>query len=134
LSTYAAFAAAFGGLTITNVKRKYDHTPVSIGHADLPAMFVRLPNGNRNSGSVSTCSGSGKGRTIEMVVCVEAVGLNNAEPNFDSTVAMMDAVEAAIDAMAKPMPIMGYDLRGSGVVVGDTGYWAVVATITGQNY
>jgi hypothetical protein len=134
LSTYAAFAAAYGALVVTGVSRRYDHVPASVNATDLPAQFVRLPNGGRDSGSVSTCAGSGKSRSIELVVLVEAVGLNNAEPNFDATIAVMDALETAIAGMTKPLPVIGYELRSVGLRVGDTDYWAVVATITGRNY
>lgn len=133
MTTYAAYAAAVGALTVTGVTRKYDHTPVSLSAADLPAQFIRLPNGGRDAGAVSTCSGSGKRRDIELVICVEAVGLDNAEPNFDATVSMMDALETALAAMTKPLPIISYELRSGGVSVGGTGYWAVIATITGRN-
>ena len=134
MSKYAAYAASYGALTVSGVTRRYDHVPVSVSAADLPAQFVRLPGGGRDSGSVSTCAGSGKSRTIELVVLVEAIGLDNAEPNFDATVTMMDAIETAIAGMTKPMPVIGYDLSSGAVAVGGTAYWAVTASITGQYY
>lgn len=129
MTTIAAFAAAVAGLTVTGVTRKYDHRPAAIN--DLPAQYVELPAGGYDQGAASSTNYDGKTRTLELVIALKAINQDNVEPNFDATVAMMDAVEAAIDA-ADLMPIINYDLTSGGRDVGGIGYWTVTARITGQ--
>jgi hypothetical protein len=134
MTTYAAFVTAISGLTITSVNRTLDSTPGSIGAADLPFQFVRLPEGDF-APSPASCLETGKIRSIDLVVCIEPAGLEMASQNFDDTVAMMDYIETALDTYsnANDHLVFEYDIVTSGaagVDVGGASYWAVIATVT----
>ena len=136
MTTYAALVSAISGLTITGVNRTEDSTPQSMGAADLPFQFVRLPDGE-HAPAPATCYETGTTKSIELVVCLKPAGLETASQNFDDTVAMMDYVEAAIKAWdilpAQNGLIVEHSIATSadvGVSVGGADYWAVIATIT----
>jgi len=131
MTTYAAFTAAISGLTISNVTRAYTYAPDSLGTADLPASFIRLPQGRTNLPTLaSQCDNTGAVRTCELVVCLEPLNQETSEQNMSDTIAMMDAVETALDTLTV-MPLIEYTLRGDGVAVGGSVYWAVVAQVQG---
>lgn len=135
MTTFASFVTSISGLSITGVERTYTSTPESIGAADLPAQFVRLPDGEATY-SPETCIETGKTRSIELVVCIEPVALEVADQNFDDTIAMMDYIETALDTWnaAQNTMLFSYSISTSGnapVVVGDTAYWAVIASVNG---
>jgi len=138
MTTFTSLVASISGLTITGVNTTFDYTPESLGNADLPASFVRLPVGEVGF-APADCIDSQKTRTIELVVCVKPVGLETAEQNFEDTVTMLDSVDTAVGTWAYLPAQNGvaitYSLSTSGTspeIVGDTAYYAVVATITGQ--
>ena len=135
MTTFASFVTSMGGLSITGVERTYTSTPESIGAADLPAQFIRLPAGEA-AYAPEDCASVGKTRSIELVVCIEPAALEVAKQNFDDTIAMMDYVETALDTWnaAQNTMLFSYSISTSGnapVAVGDTYYWAVIAAITG---
>jgi hypothetical protein len=138
MTTFASLVTSISGLTITGVNTTFDYTPESIGNADLPASFVRLPSGDVGF-SPADCLASQKVRTIELVVLIKPVGLETAEQNFSDTVTMLDSVDTAVGTWAYLPAQNGiaitYSLSTSGdapEIVGDSSYWAVIATIQGQ--
>lgn len=133
MTTYAGFVSTISGLTITGVVTQLDHIPEIEDTADLPASFVRLPGGGINTETLTTCSGSGKSRTIELVVLIKPIPQSTASSNFAATVTMMDSIETALDAnRTSIMPFVTYDISAGPEDVGGTGFWAVTATITGE--
>ena len=135
MTTFASFVSSMGGLTITGVERTWTSTPESIGTADLPAQFIRLPDGEA-AYAPDDCISTGKTRNIELVVCIEPAALEVAKQNFADTIAMMDYIETALDAWnaAQNSMLFSYSISTSGnapVFIGDTAYWAVIAAITG---
>ena len=136
MTTYAALVTAISGLSITGVNRSEDTTPNDIGAADCPFQFVRLPEGEY-AAAPATCTETGTTKSIDLVVCIQPVGLETASQNFDDTVAMMDYVETALHAWdiapAQNGLIVEYSISTSGttgVSVGGADYWAVIAAVT----
>lgn len=134
MTTYTSLVNSISGLSITGLTRQFDHIPEYVDTSDLPASFVRLPGGGINPETLTTCSGDGKTRTIELVVLLEPFGQSTASANFSATVSMMDNVETALDAddgSTPIMPFLTYEINASGETIGEGDYWAIVATITG---
>ena len=138
MTTFASLVTSISGLTITSVTRTYTSTPESLGKADLPAQFIRLPSGNVGY-APADCDETEITRTIELVVCIEPVALETASQNFDDTVEMMDYMQSAVSTWAYLPAQNGvaitYSISTSGdapVYVGDTAYWAVIATIAAR--
>ena len=133
MTTFASLVTAISGLTVTGVSKTYTYTPESLAAEDLPAQFVRLPDGVMTA-APSNCYEVGKTREIELVVCVEPLALEMVSQNYDDTVAMMDYVESAIDTWndSQSSLVVAYSVAALGLPVGDTNYWAVVATITAR--
>lgn len=133
MTTYAAFVTAISDLTITGVTRLEDTTPESIGAADLPFQFVRLPSGDFADAPV-TCTEVGTTKTIDLVVCVQSSGLGLADLNYEDTVTMMDYVETALiawdAAVAQNGVLVEYSITAGDEEVGDVSFWSVVATVT----
>jgi hypothetical protein len=75
---------------------------------------------------------TGKSRTAELVIAVEAAGQNTPSATTPRVLALMDALETALDACYL-MPEIDYALQAQGVGLGEeSSYWAIVATITGR--
>jgi hypothetical protein len=136
MTTFAAFVTAISELTITGVNRSEDSTPESMGAADLPFQFVRLPEGESAAAPID-CRETGETKSIDLVVCIKPAGLETAEQNFDDTVAMMDYIRTALIAWDAATAQLGlvveYSIATSGDVgisVGGVDYWGVIATIT----
>lgn len=135
MTTYSAFVTAVSGLSVTGIKRQYDHVPNQVTTADLPASFVRLPSGGINYETLSTCSTSGNTRTCDLVVLVEAAGQGNPSPNYDATIAAIDNLESALRTAAEDatiMPFLEFAITSGAVGVGGSNYWGITATVTGS--
>lgn len=134
MTTIAAFATAIGGLTVSGVKRSVDYSRVTVDRPDLPFQFVDLPGSASATEVVSTCNDLGKSRTVDLVVCVKAINQDNVHPNFDATVAIMDAIETALDAYEDTSAlIISYEISAGLREVGGLPYWAVTASVTGTD-
>ena len=134
MTTIAAYVSAIAGLSVSGVNRQYDYKPISVQTADLPASFVELPEAGRDDTYATTCDGSGKTRTVELVVLLEAVNQSNPEPNYDATVAMMDALETALDGYRTSSDLLiDYGVTSGGRGLGDAFYWAAIANVTGTD-
>ena len=138
MTTFTSLVASISGLTIAGVNTSFAYTLESLGNADLPASFVRLPDGDVGF-APADCVDSQIVRTIELVVLVKPVGLETAEQNFSDTVTMLDSVNTAVSTWAYLPAQNGiaitYSLSTSGSapeILGDTAYWAVSAVIQGQ--
>jgi hypothetical protein len=134
MTTYATFTAAVAALSIAGRKRAYTSPPMQITTADLPASYPRLPSGGLNPDSLSTCTSSGNRRVVDLVVVVEPMGQGTQPQNYAATLAIIDAVENALRTASDGgtiTPWLEWTLSIAPVVVGDTPYWAVTATVTG---
>ena len=138
MTAFASFVASISGLVITGVETLYDYTPESLGNADLPAQFPRLPSGDAGY-APADCDETEMVRTIELVICIKPGPLESGEQNFGDTVTMLDDANTAISAWvflpAQDNIAVSYSLSTSGdtpIVVGDTAYWGIIATVVGR--
>ncbi len=94
-STLAAYVADLAALTVTGVTRSYSAPPVQINTADLPCMYPRLPQLADNP--VTACGQGGWPiHTAELVIMVEPLGQNLQPTNFAAVLALIDALQAAL--------------------------------------
>jgi len=138
MTTFASFVSSVGSIETPGVMRRYDHEPESLGEGDLPAQFPRLPDGSIGY-APADCPEIEETRAIELVFCIRPVGLGTAAENFAETIEMLDYANAALRtwkfATAQNGMAITYELSTAGsapVIVGDTAYWAVIATITAR--
>jgi len=127
MTTYASFISTLAGVSVTGVTRSYDHEPIQVETADLPAKYVKLPGGGVNLETATTCVGDGKTRSADVVVALEPIGQSNREPNWESVVAMMDYLETALDTLYTSS-LFVYTIASGFVTLGEVSHWAVTAT------
>lgn len=98
MTTYVAWLAALAALAPTGVVRKYtDGPPASLNTADLPAQWLDLPRGENQIASAGA-QGGDRRLFVDHWVALEPVAQNTAGANFTATVAMLDAIDAALTA------------------------------------
>lgn len=129
--TYAGFVADLATLSVTGVTRVYDHPPAQLNTADLPSLYVRLPTGENQSVTLTALRGL-RQATCEVVIAVEPVRQNQNEPNFETCIGLLDALEDAIVANALTWGVDQWSMRVEVDFVGDTAYWLIVATVQGS--
>ena len=126
-TTYRSFIDGLEALSISGVVQAYtEGVPASISR--LPASFVQLPEGEERAIRAGTPTGWPTLRA-DLVVLYEAAGKGDQGPNFDGTVDMMDAVQAALRGFDPGQVRPSWSMRMATVTVAGTGYWAVVASV-----
>ena len=129
--TFASFASTLGSLSVAGVTAQAV-PPQRIPSGILPIGYSRLPLGE-NKRSVLTSEPDLDQVTCDYVVLVEAAGQNTLPNNYAGTIAIMDLVHAALKAtMAANHIVDGWNIRMDIEVIGETPYWAVVATVRGS--
>lgn len=129
--TYAGFVADLATLSVTGVTRVYDHPPHRLNTADLPSLYLRLPAGENQSVTLTAVQGLRSG-SCEVVIAVEPVRQNQNEPNFEATVALLDAFEDALTTNALTFGIDTWSMRMEVDFIGETAYWLLIATVQGS--
>ena len=130
--TAAAFITALSGLSITGVTRMYTYPPETVNNADMPSAYVRLPE---LSNERTTMGLSGDPETIdtvqaELVLLVRSINVSDNADNFSTEVSLIDNVNAALkNAISASAPIDRWTIRQETATVGESGYWAIVATV-----
>ena len=133
-TTYRSFVDALEALDITGVNRQYTQGPPTAQVADCPFQYVRYPGSEEEHAIVFGEQGGRYELHAELVVCVEPVGQNVAPENFDDTVDMMDAVQAALQgASCITDSKLRWSLRQTIDTVAGQEYWAVVAQVRGYS-
>jgi len=136
LPNNASFLSAIQAMTVANVSRHYDYPPASvdIAGANNNCAFPLMHESARGE-QVSTCVNQSKTRSIGYVVIVEATGQGTQAQNYAKLAAAMDNLETALDGLAPDtVNFITYDITTTGnYPVGDSEYWAVVATITASD-
>ena len=131
--TYATFTTALSGLTIAGVTRKLTEPPRQVSTADLPLQFVRLPTGEE-SARTRDHPGGWITITCDLVVVLEPVQQGTQPVNYAATLAMMDAVSAALRATDLAQSRNRWTMRGDWIYLGgETVYWAVVASVSNNH-
>jgi len=135
--TLNTFVDGLEALVVAGVVRSYIHGPPSgaVSTADLPAKFVHLPG---ISGATRLAFGNqgGKGSLqAQVIILVEPVVQGRPPENFDATVDLVDAFEAALIAAGCSIGgILGWSVRVTIFSVAEIDYWAVVADVEGNHW
>ena len=130
MTTFTQLVTAVSGMSVTGVTRQLSYTPNSISTADCPLSFPRLPGGGKPE-IVSTCFASGRTKSIDLVVVIDPAGQNTTDANFAATVAMADNLETAVSSLSFSGHRLTYAISmDTAVNTDNTGYWAVVLTVT----
>jgi len=125
---YVEVASALAALNVASVKRRFAHPPASLNAADLPALWVQLPQGESGPPIVFTGERWPVLR-VDVVIAVIPVAQSTVEASFAATLEMMDALaEALAAARVGPAPLT-WSIRQDVVAVAEAAYWAVVATV-----
>lgn len=126
--TFASLASALSGLSITGVTVG-THPPQRIPSGNLPIAYPRLPSGEQAAAAFNGADGLDV-LTCDFVVLVETVGQSNNVTNYANTIIYMDRLNAALKAeMIAGGVIDGWALRMDIEFIGETAYWAVIATV-----
>lgn len=130
--SYTSFVAALSGLSVAGVRRTYNAPPVQLSTADLPALFTTLPQGNT---AIDTLGGTTGLRSMScmVVVAIEPVKQSMQLTNYTATMTMLDAVESTLKAAAASNRVIDrWTLEATETPIGDSLYWAIVATVEGS--
>lgn len=130
--SYRDFVDGLEALSVTGVTRVYQGPPTELNEADLPSMWVQLPQGTEIP---LAFGGSGYEVRLqaEVVIAVENLSLETQTVNFNAAVDMLDNLTTALrGSAAHALGISGptsWTVRQGGVQVGRFLYWAITATV-----
>jgi len=135
MASIETFVDEVAAVTLTSAVRQYTYPPRHLNTADLPASYVMPPSSTYEI--VATCDGVNDTFVVVWVVATEAVGQNRQPQNFEAMVQMMDEINAALkaatftDMLPPTWTLTAQD--NAPIIVADTAYWGVTATITAQS-
>lgn len=117
------------GMTVSGINRVYDHPMIQVNTAELPVMFIGFPEIDQEvetlvAGLAQTFI------TIEVILLVAPALHNLNKANFDTSAALMDATQVSLKANALDFGLNSWRIQMATHQMGDTTYWAVVATVT----
>lgn len=131
MPTNTAWVAAFQTLSVNGVKTLRT-PPLSLGTADLPALWPELPEVALGRLLVS-CTNENKTRRMFLHLAVEPLGQNTQKGNYERVIAYMDALETALGALTV-MNFIDYSVAMvADILVAKTVYWGLRVEVTGQN-
>lgn len=133
MTTLTAFVTALGNLTVTGVLRAYDEPPTSLNDADLPSMWVQLP---QSDDAPFTLDGVGGWPVLkaQLIIAYQASAQGTQAENWSGTLAMLDALAATLQATTPGTLGKGkvsWSIKPAQVNVAGADYWAVIADVTG---
>lgn len=131
MTALQTFYYGLSRMTVSGVARSYEYEPDGLTTADLPALWVTLPNADNGQASnwATSCELTGKSRSAQVVIAIEAAGQDTPAPNTRAVLRMMDALETALDALS--YPFVEYTISGGEpIVTALTQYWGVTANVT----
>ena len=131
ITTYTLFMTDLAALTITGVTRAYTEPPRQINTADLPCSYPSLPTGGENPVTGDVAGGWPTLRA-DLVIALEPWAQNTKAANFAATNTMMDRTSETLRYADLARSRIRWTIRADVVTIGDTPYWAVVATVEGQ--
>ncbi len=131
--TYTEFVERMVGVQVVGVQRRFGAPPNQLSSADLPAQWPRLPDGDSEIATFGDEMGLDTLR-CDLVVCVEAVGQNTQPINYARCLQLVDGLQAALTTAARTDNVIDrWTLRLQAEMVGTTGYWLLVASVTGSD-
>lgn len=131
MTTYAAFISGLAGVNITGVSANGRLTAPPQSVSILPCSFPSFIQAEQAPVVFSNAERWAE-ITVTFTVLVEAVGQSTGAANYTAAVAMMDNVHEALAALDLGRTRFTFGLQLTIQQVGDTPYWAVIATINGR--
>lgn len=132
MTTNVEWLDAVQALRPTGIKRHYAQPPRSLTTSDLPAAWPMLPT-VESGNAVTFCVDSGKTRTIGYRVAMNPINQDIPSENLEALAPIVDALEAAIDAMTV-MEFIDYTIETTAdIQVGGTFYFGLSCALTGRN-
>jgi len=131
--TYTGFVDGIRTMTVEGVVRAYNAPPRRVAAEDLPLSYPRLPTAGNENAIVTVGTSTERG-SVDLVIIVEALGLEKEEATFDAALALIDALAGALKTNAGALGVESWDIRQQYEQYGDTTYTVVVATITSKAY
>ena len=135
--TLTTFVDGLEALVVAGVDRQYTQGPPAQPPttADLPVSFVYKPRVVGATGLTFANQGGRGSLAAQYIILVQFVAQNRQGPNHDDTVAMVDALEAALIAAGCGIGgRLGWSIVVTNHAVAEMMYWAVVADITGGRF
>lgn len=134
VTTYRSFVDGIINLDITGIDadNNYDRIPSQV--SNLPARFIRLPQGNEGP---LTADGEGGWPRLrcDIVILVEAAHQNYDKPNYDLTITLIDALCTTLRAVS-PGDIckskLSWTITPQLYQLNDVTYWSIIAQISGN--
>lgn len=127
--TVEEFVEDLHDLVIAGVTRAYSYPMIQVSTAELPVKFLGFPEIEQAvetfvSGLAQTTV------TIELIVLISPAlhGLNQA--NYDESIAIMDAMQAALKANSLQLGLNRWTISVATHQMGETVFWAVAGTLT----
>lgn len=137
LITLRTFVDGLEAISVTGLVRSYTQGPPSAkpATADLPAMFLHLPQIAGATKLVFSEQGGRGALQAQVIILVEPIVQNLQGTNFDASVDMVDALETTLIAATCDIGgVLGWTIRVTNWEVGGQMYWAVVADIEGGRW
>jgi hypothetical protein len=93
--TFVQFVQGLATLPVTGVKRRHTGPPSSIGAADLPVQYPRIPT---QTTEATTFTALGNTATCELAIVVAPDGADTKGANFALACALVDNLNTALAA------------------------------------
>lgn len=135
--TMRTFVDGLEALSVTGVVRQHTQGPPAgaTSTADLPAMFIHLPQISGATKMTLGNQGGGGSLEAQLIILVEPVAQNIHGVNWDATVDLADALETALIAAGCAIGgVLGWSIRVTNWAVAEVMYWAVVADVSGGRW
>jgi hypothetical protein len=126
------FVDTLASIEVAGVKRRHGYPPLQINTADLPASFVRPPSSTYEP--LSTCSDTDNEMVCALAVAIEPTGQSTQPANYAKLLEIADALNVALRASRHNLgAIVTWSISAQDtepIIVGQTAYWGVTATVT----
>lgn len=127
--TATGFVTGLGELEVTGVKTCRVFAPRSFNAAEFPLSYARLPAPDMAGVESFTGQIGLRSVTAELVVVVEALGLNTQPANMAAALALLDGLHTALTANVEALGIDAWQIRADVDTLGDVAYWTLVASV-----
>lgn len=129
-TSYTDFVNDLAALNVAGVTMTYNQPPQQVNAADCPAQYVRIPSGVEGTMTFQAPGGWPQ-MTADIVILVNPAMLDTNAVNFASGLTLMDALSETLrhaSHLGKTLPT--WSIRIDMVDVGQSVFWAVIATVT----
>jgi hypothetical protein len=98
MTSFVNFISAIHGLSVTGVVRKFNHTPLQINTADMPAQMLDFGGLSQND-DMTTCIDDGYTHAVDLVIVLQPAGQDNPGPNYSAQATMVDSLRDKLKAL-----------------------------------